>query len=252
MLDLTVDGPVAWLTLSRPAKRNALSPQLLRTLIAHCEAVEAHDDVRVLGLRAEGETFCAGADLLASLPELSGPDGEAAAELGRQAASALASLSVPTVAQVQGACVGGGVVLCSACDLVVAGASARFRVPELSLGVPFAWGGTTRLAALVGVRVAADWVLSGRWVAADEALDRGFVSRVVPDDALGDAVTELANAVAQAPRAVTRYTKQQLQRAAEGRPDDDADAVALVAALRDPESMAAAQRYLAAQVGTGR
>lgn len=249
MLSIAVDGPVAWWTLDRPKKRNALSPALLRQVVVACEEVARRDDVRVVVLRGAGGCFSAGADLLGFLPELNGDDPEGAADVGRRAAEALAGLPQPTIAQVHGACVGGGVVLSSACDLVVAADTARFRVPEVDLGIPFAWGGTTRLARIVGPKVAADWVLTCRWVEAEEALARGFVSRVVSEDALAAEVEELAKSLADKPRRPLAFTKDQIARHLAGTPDDAADGLALLAALKDPETMAAAQRYVMSQVG---
>lgn len=249
MLEVDVSGPIARLTLNRPEKRNALSPGVLRALMAACEQIAASETVRVVVLDAAGGAFSAGADLMEFLPELHSEEGQAAADLGRLAAEALAGLPQPTVAAVQGSCVGGGVVLVSCCDLVVASAAARFRVPELEMGIPFAWGGTTRLVQRVGAAVAADLVMTCRWFEALEAQRVGLVSRVVPEPGFAEAVEEVCAALAGRPRGALRYTKAQVSRAREGRPDDPRDADALLEALGDPEAQEAAQRYLMALVG---
>jgi enoyl-CoA hydratase/carnithine racemase len=245
VLKVDIDGAVARITLDRPRKRNALSPALLRGLIAECVDLGAREEVRVVVLDAAGESFSAGADLMGFIPELQGPDGRDVADLGRRAAEALAGLPQPTLACVRGSCVGGGVVLASACDLVFSSASARFRVPEIELGVPLAWGGTTRLVRAIGPAATADLVMTCRWFDAAEARQLGLVSRVVDDASLEGAVDKAAAGIAAHPRGPLRVTKQQIARALEGRPDDESDADALLAALQDPETLEAAQRYLA-------
>lgn len=249
MIECFVEDGVGVLTLNRPDKRNALSPQLLRELIGHCTALAADTSVRAVVLTGGAGCFSAGADLLAFLPELQGPDALAAADLGRLAAQALAELEVPTVALVDGPCVGGGVVLCSACDLVLASASARFRVPEVALGVPLAWGGTTRLVQRIGPVATGDLVMTCRWVDAEEAQRLGLASRVVADGELGATGLALARELASRPRRALAWTKQQIRAAVAGQPVDEADAEALVAALSDPETLQAAQVYLMEELG---
>ncbi|MCB9674360.1 MAG: enoyl-CoA hydratase/isomerase family protein [Alphaproteobacteria bacterium] len=248
MLKVDIDGPVARITLDRPEKRNALAPELLRRLIAACDGLRGDRAVRAVVLAATGEAFSAGADLIGFLAELQGPDARENADLGRRAAEALASLPQPTVAVVHGACVGGGVVLVSACDIAIATSTARFRVPEVELGIPLAWGGTTRLVQAFGPRVTADLVLSCRWFDAREARELGLVSRLVDEEALDAVVAELVGALVQRPRLAVEVTKRQIRRALAGDPDDPGDADALLAALRDAESMEAAQAYFATQL----
>lgn len=249
MLRVEHDGGVVTLTLDRPSKRNALSPDLLRALRARCLEISEDETVRVVVLRGEGGCFSAGADLLAMLPELRGPDALAAADLGRVTAEALDAVPVPTVAVIDGPCVGGGVVLACACDLVVASDRARFRVPEVAIGVPLAWGGTTRLVRRVGPVAAADLVMTCRWVDAHEALQLGLISRGVPVEQLDAVVAGVVGDLARRPRRALATTRKQIRAALDGVPDDEADAAALLAALGDPETLAAAQRYLSEQLG---
>jgi len=239
------DDSIATLLLNRPEKRNALSPEVLQGLIDRCTTLAADPSIRVVVLRGEGPDFCAGADLGRFLPALTGPDREQQADLGRRAAEAIENLPQATLARVQGNCVGGGVVLAAACDLVVASQSARFRVPEVALGIPLAWGGTTRLVHACGPKITADLVLTARWFDAEEARTIGLISRVVTEEALDAEVQSTALALADRARLPVRTTKAQIRRALSGHPDDPADADALLEALSDPECMAAAQRGFA-------
>src|SRR6056297_2004336 len=129
-LKLRVDAAVARLTLDRPEVLNALSLELLRSLASACRWIGEQDEVRVVVLSGADGTFSAGADL-STLDHLleDGPAARAAAAAGDEAASALETLDAVTVAQIEGRCVGGGVVLALACDLRVASETSRFSVP---------------------------------------------------------------------------------------------------------------------------
>ena len=173
-----VAGGIAEITLNRPEKLNALSAEDVAALGGFMDKACA-DGARAVLLRAEGRAFCVGRDL-ATMRE----DEDPAAVL-RETFNALVlkvrSCPVPTVAAVQGACVGGGTGLALACDLVVTGASASFASPFGRLGgVPdcgFHWFVTTRL----GPALAKDMVLTGRTVPGPEAAALGLVARSVPD-----------------------------------------------------------------------
>ena len=140
-------------------------------------------------------------------------------------------------------------VLSACCDLVICSDRARFRVPEVALGVPLAWGGTTRLVQRIGPVATADLVMTCRWVQADEAQRLGLVSRVVPEDQLDAVADDLVAELVARPRRTMAVTKRQIRAAVAGEPHDELDAEALVAALSDPETLAAAQAYLAGSIG---
>jgi enoyl-CoA hydratase/carnithine racemase len=250
-LQLTVDGAVARLELHRPDVLNALSVELLEELERVCEWLRGRDDVRVVVLAGQGRAFSAGADL-ASLARLTVTDGTArsAAAAGDRAASAIEALPQITVAQLHGRCVGGGVVLALACDLRVAATGTRFSIPEVDLGIPLAWGGIPRLLREVGPGLTRDLVLTCREFDAAEARAAGLVSRVVPDDQLDAEVTALAGALADKARLPVRATLDAVAAAVgQGSPAGWSDADSLLAAIADPESRAAGQRYLARVFG---
>ncbi len=164
------------LTLSRPARRNALDRDALSALSdAVAEASEP-----VLYLHGEGRAFCAGADL----EVVRDLDDDAAADfaaLGQRVANELAAYDGAVVAGIDGAARGGGVELALACDLRVATPGATFAETGVKLGLFGAWGGTTRLPRVVGEGEAMDLALSGRTVGAEAALRMGLVSRVTDD-----------------------------------------------------------------------
>jgi enoyl-CoA hydratase/carnithine racemase len=250
-LDMRVDGAVARLTIDRPEVLNALSLELLHSLVDACRWLGDQDEIRVVVLAGAGATFSAGADL-ATLDDLlgDGPAARDAAAAGDRAASALEALDAVTIAQIEGRCVGGGIVLALACDLRVASDTARFSVPELDLGIPLAWGGIPRLLREVPPAIARDLVLTCRTIDAADALQAGLVSRVHPAGEVAAAVTELAGELAEKARLPVRATLDAVRATlGVGAPRGWSDADTLLTAVRDPESRAAAQAYLERVLG---
>src|SRR5207248_11756882 len=175
------DGPIARLTLNRPRVRNALSIRLSDELIHGLERVRDSSTTKVLVLRGAGGTFCAGDDITEM-----GQWGTAEAVMRRvhgyqHMANVLEEVDNVTVAAVEGYAVGGGLELTMACDFVIAAASARWGMPEVDVGITPGWGGTTRLARLVGRRVAKEVNLLGGLYPASRAASLGLWNRVVPD-----------------------------------------------------------------------
>ena len=184
-------------TLDRPASRNALTVEALAALR---DAIE-DADAPVVALRGAGEAFCAGADL-ETVEALDGEGAREFARQGQQVADALADYDGATVAAVDGPARGGGVELALACDLRVCSPRSTFAESGVTLGLFGAWGGTGRLVETVGRSVATDLSLSGRVLAAEEALRVGLVSRVVEDPLA--VASEVADNDADAVRAIKR------------------------------------------------
>ena len=183
-LDVDPDG-VATLLLDRPAKRNALDRAMLESLGAAVGRIASRADVRVVVVRGAGGSFCAGADIA----DWTGTPGPVAAELsrlGRDTFAALAALPVPSLAVIEGTAVGGGLELALACDIRVASTRAKLGLPEATLGLLPGFGGTQRLARLIGAGRALDLMLTARQIEAAEALGMGLVNYVA-DDALSKA-----------------------------------------------------------------
>ena len=178
MIETTIEGRVAFVTLDRPGRRNALTPDGLDALEAATEACETP----VICLRGEGPAFCAGADLDV-VAELDREEAAAFAERGQGAAKTIEHSPTVVVAAIDGAARGGGVELALACDLRVASPEATFAETGVRLGLFGAWGGTVRLPRIVGEGNAMDLALSGRTVDSEAALRMGLVSRVTDEPA---------------------------------------------------------------------
>jgi enoyl-CoA hydratase/carnithine racemase len=241
-----VDGAIGRLTLSRPEKLNALDRATLEGIAEAAAWFDAQPDVKVVVLAGEGRAFSAGFDLYDRRWAELGPP-ERSAAVGRAAAEALGRMRAVTIAAVHGHCVGGGVVLAAACDLRVAADDARFRIPEVDLGVPLYWTGVPLLTRELGPALTKELVLTGRPFDADEARAIRFVNRVVPAADLRAEVDGLAAALAAKPGLVLRATTAQVDAAAPRVPADDpgeaGDLRDFAAALADEESRAIAATY---------
>ncbi len=199
------DGVVSFVLAHPPV--NALSTAVLDELDRALAELEQDADARCLVVSAEGPQFSAGADL----KELATLDPAAAPKVVRRGQSVfqrLAELPFPSVAAVHGLAVGGGLELALACDFRIADDSAKFGAPEVQHGLMPAWGGTQRLARLLGPAKAEELCMTGALVSSAEALRLGLVNRTVPGGQELRAARDLAHTIGQrAPRAV-RAVKQ--------------------------------------------
>jgi enoyl-CoA hydratase len=194
---------VAWLTLNRPEKLNALNAATLRELDgAVAEALDNDGTLAVVLTGAGGKAFVAGADI-GELNALSADQAKEFALRGQAIFSRIEGAAKPVIAAVNGYALGGGCELAMACHLRIASSKAVFGQPEVKLGLIPGYGGTQRLARLVGSGRALDLLLTGRNLTADEALGMGLVNRVVEPDNLEEAVGETLGAIlANGPLAV--------------------------------------------------
>lgn len=247
-LTVSSSGATARVVFDRPGALNALSPSTLRALVDACDSLARDEAIKVVRFEGAGTCFSAGADLPAFVTELGGPDAHAVADLGRVATEAVARLPQISLAGIQGHCVGGGLVLAAACDLRIAADDARFLIPELEAGIPLGWGGMAHVVRLVGETLAADLVLTCRPFGPEEALRSGFISRVVPAGELQALLEKLEARIEQRSANVLRSTKQQLREIRRGSFDARKDADALLAALRDPESVRQGAEYIARRI----
>jgi len=195
------EGPVTTVFLDRPAHRNAVDRATADQLADAFRAFDADDTARVAVLHGDHGTFCAGADLKAmasGTPNRVAPDGDGPMGPSRMV------LGKPVIASIEGHAVAGGLELALWCDLRVAAADAVLGVFCRRFGVPLIDGGTIRLPRLIGLSHALDMILTGRAVAADEALAWGLVNRVVPPGQALTAARELAHQLAALPQAALR------------------------------------------------
>ena len=242
-LTLTADAPIARLTLNRPERLNALSPEALTELIRAAEVLAVASSVKVVIVGGAGRAFSAGFDL-GALDAAPNPE---RVDLGRRMAEAIGAIPALTIAAIRGHCVGGAVVLAAACDIRIATRSTRFAIPEIELGIPLAWGGIPRLVRELGPALTKELVLTCRPFTAAEAHASGFLNRAVAEDELDADVEALADVLASRSRLLLRQTKQLVNALMEeaystGQSFRDADA--MMAALADEESQQAMRRYL--------
>ncbi|EMA42510.1 enoyl-CoA hydratase/isomerase family protein [Halococcus saccharolyticus] len=176
MIETTAEADVTYVTVDRPHRRNALTPDGLDALQAAIEECETP----VICLHGAGSAFCAGADLDV-VADLDHEEATAFAEQGQRVARVIEESTAVVVAAIDGAARGGGVELALACDLRVATPNATFAETGVRLGLFGAWGGTHRLPRVVGEGNAMDLALSGRTVDTEEALRMGLVSRISDD-----------------------------------------------------------------------
>ena len=192
-LQVTQDGPVLTVLFNRPEQRNAMTYAMYDGLEQACVRADEDDSVRVLVLRgAGGRAFVAGTDISQFLAFASGEDGIAYEARIEQVTNRLEDVGVPTVAAVEGACVGGGLILAAACDLRVATASSRFGVPVArTLGNCLSMNTYSLLVAHLGPARTLDMLLRARLLSAADAAGAGFVSEVCPDGELDAALEAL-------------------------------------------------------------
>jgi enoyl-CoA hydratase len=201
------DGPVTTVILSRPERRNAVDGPTADALAAAMRSFDGDPDAAVAVLHGEGGVFCAGADL----KSVGTPDGNRVAPDGDgPMGPTRMRLSKPVIAAVAGHAVAGGLELALWCDLRVAEQSAVLGVFCRRWGVPLIDGGTVRLPRLIGASRAMDMILTGRPVAAGEALAIGLVNRVVPDGTSRAAAEALANELARFPQTCLREDRLSL------------------------------------------
>lgn len=193
-------GSVRTVTIDRPECRNAVDPPTAVRLLAAFEAFDADDALHVAVLTGAGGSFCAGFDLRAVGRNTDRHDPEGRGPMG----PTRLALSKPVIAAVEGHAVAGGLELALWCDLRVASTSAVFGVFCRRWGVPLIDGGTVRLPRIVGQGRALDMILTGRPVAAEEALAIGLANRVVPQGEALAAAQALAREIAAFPQVCLR------------------------------------------------
>ena len=209
------DGPIAQITLDRPEKRNALSISLSDELIRAIGQVQESSTLKVLVIRGAGETFCAGDDI-SEMHTWGDANGVMRrVRLYQTMANALEDLDKVTVAAVDGFAVGGGLEITMACDFVVATRRARWGMPEVDVGITPGWGGTTRLARLIGRRMTQEVNLLGALHPAARAVELGLWNRAVADDRLADEVDALVEVLLSKNQQAVRQLKYIINRGVE-------------------------------------
>ena len=192
---LEVSDAIATVTIDRPKALNALNTETLQELNACFREIRSRRDIRVVIVTGGGEkSFVAGADI-AEMYRSSASEGRALAKLGDETFRLLEEVPQATIAAVNGYALGGGCELAMACDIRIASEKARFGQPEVGLGVIPGFGGTQRLARLVGRGRAKELIFTCAVIDAQEACRIGLVNHVVPAEALMDECRAMAETI---------------------------------------------------------
>jgi len=213
---VTRDSAIATVTLNNPERLNALNRAMWAGLGESMRQLSADDDLRCVVVRGAGDkAFAAGADIAEFARErANAKQAKSYGDLIHETMQAVAHCRHPTVALIQGACVGGGLEIAAMCDLRVAAQSSRFGIPVNKLGLTMAYGELMGLLALVGRAVALEILLEGRVFDADEACRKGLVNRVVRDDEVEKEAYATARRIAEGAPLVNRWHKQFIERLA--------------------------------------
>lgn len=203
---------VGWITLNRPEALNALNSTLIREIVAAGKEFDANPDIGAIVITGSAKAFAAGADIkeLADKGYIDMYLNDPFASWGD-----FGRLRTPVIAAVAGFALGGGCELAMMADIILAADTARFGQPEINLGVIPGIGGTQRLPRAIGKYKAAELVLTGRLIGAEEAERSGLVSRVVPADELLAEAENVAGTIASKSLPVVYAAKAALQAAEE-------------------------------------
>ncbi len=215
----TIEDGVATLTFNRPERLNALSTPIMEGLLHGLPRLAGDPAVRVIILTGAGRAFCAGGDVKSMAEggeQRSAAEATAHLRARMEVSRILHELPKPTIAMINGPAAGAGLALALACDLRVAGVSAKLVTAFVRVGFSGDFGGSFFLTRLVGTAKARELYFIGRPVDADEALSLGLVNRVVPDEQLGAVTMELARALAHGPAVALSLMKRNMNCAESG------------------------------------
>lgn len=234
------DDGVAVVTLNLPDRRNAMTAELTGAWVSAMARLRADRGLRCVVVTGAGSAFCAGGDLgwLGAEPDATVDELRARMAPFYAAWLAIRELEVPTVAALNGAAVGAGLVLALACDLRYAAPEAKLAVPFTRLGLHPGMATTWLLPEVVGLAAARELLLTGRVVTGTEAVGLGLVNRTFPAESLRDEVRAIAGQIAAAAPIATRLTTAALRR-----PPASLEAALEWEALAQPVTMATADLH---------
>tara|TARA_B100000767_G_scaffold235464_1_gene228740 strand:- start:11005 stop:11787 length:783 start_codon:yes stop_codon:yes gene_type:complete len=195
-LQLKIQDQVAWIQIDRPTKLNALNKKVLEELHIVFSELRSNTSVRVIVLTGSGEkSFVAGADI-SEFVEFSQSQGKALSQTGQdQVFTFIEQMNKPVIAAINGFALGGGLELAMSCHVRIASDNARMGLPETSLGVIPGYGGTQRLAHIIGKGRATELILTCQMMTAVQALDYGLVTQVVTQEELLPTAASIAQKI---------------------------------------------------------
>lgn len=203
---------VALVQLNRPKELNALNSQLMQELREALQHLDQNDEIRTIILTGNERAFAAGADIK-QMADKSAVDMLIADQFSTW--DQIRRIKKPLIAAVSGFCLGGGCELAMTCDMIIASETASFGQPEIKIGVMPGAGGTQRLARTIGKAKTMEWVLTGRFINAEEALALRMVNKVVPVEMYLQEATGLASEIAQMSPIAARLAKEAVNAAFE-------------------------------------
>jgi enoyl-CoA hydratase len=210
----TVDG-IASVVFDRPEARNAMTWAMYDQLLVTCGSIAANPEVRVVTFRGTGGAFAAGTDIREFLPFSSAEDGIAYEQRIEAVVSAIENLQVPTIAIIEGAAMGGGLVIATGCDFRIATPSARFGVPiARTLGNCLSLANTARLVAAFGQARVKRLLLLADSISSEEALSCGFVAEVIQPEAVDELVGKMCHRLASHAPITMQVAKESIRRLA--------------------------------------
>jgi len=209
-VEVSKSNGVATLLLNRPDKLNALSEEMYHGIADHCAALDADDAVRAIILTGAGRAFCAGGDV-GSMGGYDVVTGRKRSQKHRRTVVNLYNVEKPVIAAVRGPAAGIGFSLALACDLIIASESAYFLAAFKNVGIPPDGGAVFFLTQYLGIARAKEIAYTARRIPAQEALEMGLVTKVVPDEKLEQEAQSLAQDLASSATYALRLAKRMFQ-----------------------------------------
>lgn len=208
---LEKEGKIALVTINRPKALNALNSETLSELDSVVDKISEDEGIFAVVITGSGKSFVAGADI-SEMKDKNVMEAKEFGELGNKVFRKIEKLSKPVVAAVNGFALGGGCELAMACDIRFASKKAKFGQPEVTLGITPGFGGTQRLARIVGPGHAKELIYTGKMISADEALRIGLVNRVFEPEELLEEAKKVASTIASNAPIAVKSSKNAINR----------------------------------------
>lgn len=213
-INFDVTKNIAVAKINRPKALNALNTKVLKELGEVVNDVKTNQDIKVLIITGEGRAFVAGADI-AEMRDMTAEEAKKFSRLGNKVFRGIETLDIPVIAAVNGFALGGGCELAMSCDIRIASEKAKFGQPEVGLGITPGFGGTQRLARLVGNAKAKELIFTADVIKADEAEKIGLVNKLVKPEELENSALEMAEKIAGKGQIAVKHSKESINKGSE-------------------------------------